>query len=180
MGLIVPSLEEIALGRRGMLAGIKATVDTKCLVSAVTLMFASVDALAALTRPIGQQDTSGQDFMTWAERYLIKVSGLKLKCDKEDLWGARCGILHTYGHESRYRRQGKANPLFYEWQAGPKADSYVTLPSGAIVLTVETFHKAVIDGILQFVEDYQKDPETDRRVKHHLQDLLCYVACSPI
>ena len=47
-----PDLHEIAFGDRGMMRGIDACVDSQCLVSAVSLVYSAIDAIAALDRPI--------------------------------------------------------------------------------------------------------------------------------
>jgi hypothetical protein len=57
-----PDLIEIVHGERGILRGIEACIDQQCLVSALTLLYAGIDALAALTRPLDQPDTRPMQF----------------------------------------------------------------------------------------------------------------------
>jgi len=56
--LVDPDLNEIVTGQRGMLQGIDACIGAQCLVSAVALVYSSIDALAALTRPTNAADTN--------------------------------------------------------------------------------------------------------------------------
>jgi len=78
---------------------------------AFILLYASIDILASLTRPDGQDDTDGGVFKNWVDTYLLPDSGLS--CTASDIWGARCGILHTYTVQSRNSREGKARELHY-------------------------------------------------------------------
>src|SRR5690242_2714284 len=94
-----PTLDEVLNGPRGMLAGIDACLKAECLVSGVALIFAAVDALSALTRPAYASETTRAVYIDWVRRYLLPESNIH--CTAEDLYGARCGVLHTYNTESR-------------------------------------------------------------------------------
>lgn len=60
--LVDADLDEIITGKRGMLSGIDGCLETQCFVSAVALIYSTIDALSALTRPIDVPDNS--DLMT--------------------------------------------------------------------------------------------------------------------
>lgn len=171
--LTTPSLEEIVEGPRGMLCGIDAALDAQCMVSAVTLCFSTIDAVAALSRPKEQVDTSRHVFIEWVNRFMLPADSVP--CSAIDLYGARCGVLHTYSPDSSLRASGQARPLFYEWQAGPAAASERTLPDGAVVVNVESLVDAVRASVRRFVATERSDPELSASVDHHLKDLLCYV-----
>ena len=88
---VEPKLDEVVNGKRGMLNGIQVCLESECLVSAVSLMFSSVDALAALT-PLDQQSTNSAVFKAWVDRHI--QSDKILGCTSDDLWGAvRCIAL---------------------------------------------------------------------------------------
>lgn len=167
-----PTLDEVVSGDRGMLRGIEAALDAQCLVSALTLMFATIDALAALTRPPGATDTSSSVFIDWTQRFLDPQK--RLRCSAEDLYSARCGVLHTYSVESSRVRSGSARPLVYEWRGGPPANATVPLPDGAITLEVESLHSALTEAIAAFMRAADGDPDIRARVESHLPELLCY------
>lgn len=78
---------------------------------AFILLYSSIDILSSLTRPVGSDDTSGTIFKDWVKRYLLP--GSFLSCSEEDIWGARCGLLHTYTVQSRLSRQGRVRELHY-------------------------------------------------------------------
>ncbi len=170
--LVEPKLDEIVNGHRGMLKGIRICLEKQCLVSAVTLMFSSIDALAALTRPVTQQSTDSVVFKNWATRFIKPED--KLGCTAIDLWSARCGVLHLYSTESDLTNQNKAKRLYYQWNKGPRADTVVTLPTGAFVIAVEDLHSSVENAAKEFIVASEMDDNIKQLVSAHLPTLLCY------
>jgi hypothetical protein len=86
-------------------------LDTNHTLPALILLYSGIDAFASLMRPETEPDTSGAYFKKWADDYMIGPSHLEI--GSEDLWGARCGLLHTHAASSRVAREGKARPLHY-------------------------------------------------------------------
>jgi len=170
---IAPELEEVLLGKRGMLRGIEVALEQECLISAVALMHATIDAVSALTRPKEQDDTSRQVFEAWVKRFLLPGSGFEFSAS--DLYAARCGVLHTSSSESRLEREQGAMPLVYQWSAGPPADQAHPLPTGAVVVRVESLHRAIRHAVALFLKASEAEPDLHDRVAHHLRALFCYV-----
>lgn len=167
-----PTLEEVLNGDRGMLRGIEVAVEAQCLVSAVALMFSTIDALAALTRPVEAADTSRDHFIAWTSQYLHPEG--RLGCSAKDLYSARCGVLHGYTGDSRMVRNGEARSLVYEWAGGPAADKSVPLPEGALVIEVEALQSSVRKACAEFLVAAGADADIRARVEHHMAGLLCY------
>jgi hypothetical protein len=172
--LVDPELEEIVNGPRGMLTGVDVCIEAQCLVSAVALIYSTVDALSALTRPATAGDTTRDVFMDWVRDYIHPEQ--TLSCSAEDLYGARCGILHNYAMNSRLRRQGQAKALIYKWRNGPDPDPARTipLPADAITLYVEDLRRALHDGVMEFLGAVETSRKLKERVDHHRRQLLCY------
>ena len=169
---VEPELDEVVNGHRGILAGIDLCMRHECLVSGVALIFSGIDSLAALTRPVDVGNTSRSVFIAWIERFLLPESGMT--CSALDLYAARCGVLHAHSAESELQRKGTARPLVYEWRQGPPADTKVALPPDAIIIEVETFHKAFRVAVNRFLVAADTEPEIKSRVRQHLKALLCY------
>ena len=169
--LVRAELHEILHGDRGMIQGIRACLDRECLVSSVTLIYAMIDALAALTRPMTEAKTSGAIFRDWVKDYM---SHKELGCTPTDLWGARCGVLHLYSPESDYSLQGRANRLYYQWSQGPAANSSVDLPKGSLTINIEDLFASAVAAADRFADAADNDSSVGNSVKHHLQQLLCY------
>jgi len=79
--------------------------------AALILLYTLLDILASLSRPNGQLETTSDDFMRWVEEYLLP--GNPLTCSAEDLWGFRCGMLHTLSEESSHTRKGKSRIVLH-------------------------------------------------------------------
>jgi len=173
-----PDLPEIIHGKRGMLEGIKACMKVECLVSVITLVYSTIDAVSALTRPKHKENTESKVFINWVDQYLLP--GSELSCSANDLYGARCGVLHTYSPDSGMARRGEAKPLVYRWETGPSADALVELPEGAIEICVEHLVKALKQGIRQFLDKVENNPDVNKLVRHHLSSLLCYKPWPPL
>src|SRR5687768_2470405 len=112
----IPSLDKIWRGERGMRVGIQSCERAKCVVSALTLIYSAVDALAALTRKAQGTRATRKEFLAWVTAYLLPEIGGGLTA--LDLYGARCGVVHTYGPTSDLSKNGEAKLLIYKWRVG--------------------------------------------------------------
>jgi hypothetical protein len=79
--------------------------------SAMILLYSGIDAMAWLNRPTNVDDVRGVDFQEWVDAYFLPGSGFN--CSATDLYGARCGLVHSNTGESRLHRQGRARKVFY-------------------------------------------------------------------
>lgn len=169
---IEPELDEVVYGQRGMLRSIEVLLEAQCLVASVALIFSTIDAVSALSRPVGQPETEKSVFISWVNKY-VKPRG-SIGCSAQDLYAARCGVLHSYSADSRLGRQGQVRRLIYEWEQGPSADDSTPLPDNAVVLSVERLHGSMIDAIRRYMVDTETDATTRERMLHHLPAMLCY------
>jgi len=175
-----PDLVEIITGQRGMLQGVESCVSKECLVSAIALIYSTIDALSALTRPVTQADTERSVFIDWVRCYLLPSS--RVPCTPEDLYGARCGILHNYGIDSSMRRRDAAKALIYCWRNGPQPDSHhrAHIPGDALTICVEDLKEALDAAVEKFLQQIEADQALRSTVNHHLKDLLCYRPWVPV
>jgi len=79
--------------------------------SAVKLIYSGIDNLAWLSRVHDRPNVKGKDFIDFVSKYLMPGSGLR--CSSEELYSARCGLLHSNTAESEISRSGKARYLSY-------------------------------------------------------------------
>jgi hypothetical protein len=162
-----------------MRKGIKACVDAKCVVSGLTLMFAAIDALAALTRRDGSRATR-TEFMGWVNKYMLDE--LAVPMTAADLYGARCGILHSYAPTSDLSRRGDAKVLVYKWRHGHRPDDQVLEERArtATVVEIESLVEALDRAVKAFQDDVARDNDLRERVERHVTDLLCYEPWKPV
>jgi hypothetical protein len=139
------------------------------------LLYTSIDIVASLTRPATHDDTAGDIFKAWVRDYLLPCSGLS--CNEEDLWGARCGLLHTFTVQSRRSRQGAAREIHYVGDVGfcnflndSKNQHYIG--AGKVVVVPAELGKAFTSGIERFVKKLQTDQTLAKTVYDHSAKLI--------
>lgn len=80
-----------------------------CDMHALSLVFSSIDKMAWLSSI--DIDHGRKDFISWVDNYFL--SGNTTPLNAVDLYGARCGFLHTGSAESKLYRDSKAKQIFY-------------------------------------------------------------------
>ncbi len=74
--------------------------------------------MAWLSLPESEEDeeeknVKGPDFVKWVDEFLLPNSGLR--CTATELYGARCGLVHTHIAESNVSRksEGRVREIYY-------------------------------------------------------------------
>ncbi|SRR6266404_5689406 len=137
------------------------------------LLYTSIDIIASLTRPKGAESTSSTFFKDWVKNYILPNSDLD--CSAEEIWGARCGLLHTGTAESDMSRTRRVRMINYvgtieaaarmqsKHDSGQKKDLFVPTPR---------FVGAFIAGCKRFEAKVHSDNELQQRVFFHAKNLL--------
>jgi len=73
-------------------------INEKRLFPALMVIYSSIDVLGSLQNLDGY--ASRDSFRNWVTNYLFKVKMFPF--NEYDLYGARCGILHTMRYDSQY------------------------------------------------------------------------------
>lgn len=117
-------------------------------VPALLLLYAGIDLLAWLEAPGDQTELRGSDFKSWCLRYLLPESGLE--CNANELWAARCALLHNVAAEARELRKAGTRTIVYTSaahrpQAAPAAasDSKAERATVAVPALRDAFRQAV-------------------------------------
>ena len=103
------TLENIHFGRKpgtarlsnrmnSVLLTIKDCIIEKRLFPALTLIYSSIDVLGSFQNQDGW--ASRDSFRNWVTSYLFNAKTFPF--NQDDLWGARCGIVHTMRYDSQY------------------------------------------------------------------------------
>lgn len=132
------------------------------------LVYSAMDILASLDRPPHKREAGRQGFIDWVNTYLLP--GSKLACSAEDLYGARCGLLHTYSAESQHTHEGKARQVFYGWGTAKveelKAATEITsFKDRAVTVHVDDLLVALKSGFQKLMHEVVSDPVRGERVK---------------
>jgi len=132
--------------------------ESRLRLPAMLVLYAGIDIMASLDRPESSLEAKRSDFIKWTDRYVLP--GAHLACSAEDLYAARCGLLHTYMAESRLSREGKARQIWYAWgdarpedlqaiidraDVPPAAAVHFDDLSAAFGLGIERFKQSILD-----------------------------------
>jgi len=135
----------------------------------LTLLFGAIDQLAWVA---SDKETVGNEgFKAWVQQYMIdKNPDLLSGANAADLWGARCGVLHTGASESNDFRNGKARRIFYSSNVG---QVHAKAPD-ILVLSLEGLGIAFAAGITWFLMDLEADAEQDALARSKLARMLIH------
>jgi hypothetical protein len=96
-----------------MEAGLSLCVKKDLRTAALILLYSGID-IAGWIAAAGAKKTVQQTFTGWVETYIRPKE--TLGCSALDLYGARCGVLHTFTPRSALHEKGKARKVIYAWR----------------------------------------------------------------
>ena len=108
---ILQSYDGIFSSDRGIFAGIMLCREHECPGSALVLVYSAIDNLAFLTMDEKRGDVTGADFRRVAKQYI----GSSVGATADELWAARCGILHCHTADSKLSRERHILKLVYQY-----------------------------------------------------------------
>ena len=150
-------------------------IDRKQVLPGLALMYATIDILASLERPADQEATGSKEFKQWVENYM-PLSVLNVTSD--DLWAARCGLLHTFTPSSDKSRAGKARELHYvrgNANFVPFAQREVDPScSTKIVVDIDCLVESFQNGIMAFMQEIIINPQKKTLTLQHSKKLFIH------
>lgn len=78
---------------------------------ALILVYAMIDTLGWVNRPEAKDSSDRHDFMAWVNAFLLPAPGINATA--EDLYAARCAVVHAHSFESTMSKAGKARQILY-------------------------------------------------------------------
>jgi hypothetical protein len=140
----------------------------------LALIYSGIDTWALLAAPPPLVDTTRSVFMDWCEAYILprvqSVEGEALAAI--DLYGARCGVLHTSTPQSALGRTGTARELWYQFNGQTGVRMLSVLPRPALRLDVSALAWAFRDGALACLADIQKGPARAQLAENRAQHFM--------
>jgi hypothetical protein len=143
--------------------------------AALTIIYSGIDSFGWLAAPPGVLDASSNTFKQWCEKYILtrfeSVDSTPITPD--DLWAARCGILHTSTPLSQKEREGKARQIFYQFKGKTGLNMNLNTPQMPVRVDVAGLGFAFRDGGINFLLDLKNSPGewkvADLRAQHFLR-----------
>lgn len=133
-------------------------------------MLSSIDKMAWLITP--GHESGGKEFKAWVDEYLIADRTLPYTAD--DLWAARCGLLHTGAAESRDYRKNDAKLIYYLFNdkrsdaeimdfIEPYLQNQEINPSKVTLVQYQDLLMEYLDALGRFQDTLQSDAELHAR-----------------
>lgn len=156
-------------------------IEKEYLAPCLTLIYSTIDNLAYLTIEEARDEVNGNDFKKWCNRY-IKFPG-KEQINSDDLWGARCGVIHSLSSESRLSRQGSCNQIGYVFALEGKNFPMPVINGSEeklIIVDIRALWNALKSGMKFFLGEVFKDKNSElaKRVETRLTTLFSHIPLS--
>jgi hypothetical protein len=98
-----------------LLEAVELCVPRRLYTPALILSYSGIDAAAWVNSEKASVDRTA--FMDWVRVYLLRAKALP--CSAEDLYSARCGLLHNLSSDSNMTKTGAAREIWYAWKPAP-------------------------------------------------------------
>ncbi|HVN49282.1 MAG TPA: hypothetical protein VMU30_10745 [Bacteroidota bacterium] len=147
------------------------------LLPGLTLLYSLIDIMAWLSRPSEQDDVTRSDFINWVNKYLLSVNNFN--CTAQDLYGARCALIHSGTAESKLSRDGGARSIYYtigNKDAQRLQNDVDSVGCNAVVIQVDVLFKTLINSIENFKNDIQNNLQLADIVNERSNKLFTYLS----
>jgi hypothetical protein len=132
--------------------------------AALILTFSGIDAMASLEKNDGKNDVR-ERFENWVNEYMQfsdwPEAGL-------ELYGARCGILHTYGPISDLSEKGKVRLIGYS----TGVSKHVMQDAELVLVDVEVLARHFFLGIANYLNVLVAEPAKRAKAAPRIQLML--------
>jgi hypothetical protein len=150
--------------------GVRVALDNECYSSAIILIYSGIDTMAFLSMPPKQLDVTRDDFIQWADRYLIfpckeQVRGI-------EFYGARCAMLHTFTISSKLSRRGDARQIGYVDKSVPEITYNPSISKDLVMVSIAALAESFFQGVDKFLIDVFSDSKRAPLVEDRLQSLV--------
>src|ERR1039458_9580716 len=169
--------QNLVLAMKELHQAILDCLDRKQGLPGLALLYATIDILASLERPANREATGPKEFKQWVENYMSPSS---LNVTPDDLWGARCGLLHTFTPSPDKSRAGIARELKYvrgDKDFVPFAQKEIDPNcSCQVVVDVDSLVEAFQKGIMAFIQAIMRNPQKKLLVFEHSKKLFVHLS----
>jgi hypothetical protein len=143
----------------------------------LTLLYSGIDVVASLEYPASTRAR----FIKWVDEYLL--TNTSLSCTGADLYGARCGLLHSFSAESDLSNQGKARQIIYAWGSAKAEDlaaAAKALGRGDCAVHIRDLIDAFRAGLANYLEEVTRDPNREQKLKAKVGLWFAHMGQDPV
>ena len=147
-------ITEVPMGTIVMnLTTAKECIERGLYLPALTLIYSTIDIYAWLSTD--KDDVGGPDFIQWADRFL--VDHLSVRISGDDLYSARCGVLHNGSSESQLTRNKKARKVIYLLGSETSYPTPDTQTGEEVYIHIEDLLTGLREGAIRFMYSFGDD-----------------------
>jgi len=147
----------------------------------LVLIYSTIDAAGFLDRPEGTPEVKKEHFVSWADTYLVSSSDLG--CTALELYGARCGMVHSFSAHSGLSKKGKVRTIGYAYGAASQGDLksvfQMTGRTDIAPVQVESLIARLRNGLDTWLRDLDKDEARLKRVLLHSEQHFMQIPLLP-
>lgn len=132
------------------------------LLPCLTLLYSAIDVLGSLEKK--ENEGVKKTFVRWVDQYMLSTH--PLPCSALELYGARCGIVHTFTPHSTLSR--KHREIIYAWgkaDVTKLSEASLRLGRGEVALHVHDLIAAFKSGVSAYLKDVASDPQREKHFK---------------
>jgi|APFre7841882654_1041346.scaffolds.fasta_scaffold241280_1 hypothetical protein len=167
-----PGTARLSNRMNSVLRTIKDCITNRRLFPALTLIYSSIDVLGSFQNQDGY--ATQDSFRDWVTNYLFRVKPFPF--NEYDLWGARCGIVHTMRYDSKHGATLKT--IVYGFRGYDGDIQKITDPTLQVGVYVEDLYDALKTAFCQYL-DYLEG-SSDAIINTNLEKLPKYVDLIPL
>lgn len=149
---------------------IKKARNSGILGGAVILTLSAIDAMAYLAMPLEKKEVRRNDYIGWVDKYMKTDPKQPYRYRGVDLYGARCGIIHRYGVESRLSEQGKCK--IFAYNNGSEHYYNPNKSKELVILSVKRLTNDFFEAVKKFLHEIGKDKDLKSRIDSRILKLF--------
>jgi hypothetical protein len=151
-------------------------LEARLVMPLLILVYSTIDIVSYVWRGGADRD-SGMRFRSFIDRYMGKY--LK-KVNANDLWGARCAVIHTGTPQSTASKGGTAREILYSWGTAKVELLEQIIDRGGgqkkyVATSLEDLLKAMSSGIDDFLADLEQDNELCKDCMSRVEKFYCHI-----
>ena len=142
---------------------------------ALIVLYSAIDTLAWVNLECG--DVTRSAFYQWVDTYVAPKE--LIGCTAQDLYGARCAIVHSSTTESKLSRDGQARELWYVTSSysAERLQVYAqSIGADVYVVSFTSLVAAFTEGLMNFSQALTQDPELEKRCVQRMKHWLRFMA----
>jgi hypothetical protein len=128
-------------------------------VPALILIYTAIDTVSWIASADENQPV-GKRFQTWVDKWMLQK--YPLPCTAEELYAARCGLLHTLTPYSNLSQKKGVRQIAYALGKAKQKDLEDSIKileySGLVAIHVDDIFSSFRNGFVDFLEMLENDP----------------------